>query len=380
MTQRYMRTVIISSSREQVPRPSVESEVVVSVRVRPSLRDSRGVTSVLMLALLVVMVLSLGLGAVSIGPDVTVGVLAHRMGLIGQGAWSAVESLIVWDYRAPRVLLAALVGAALALVGAILQALVRNPLADPWVLGVSSGAGLGAVATVLLAAGAGAVTSRSAGAAAGAAVATIAVFLLARQDGRLTPVRLVLSGVALSFLWGAATNYLVLTSDADEVFGVLYFLMGSLTAATWADIPVIAIILFAGALHAWARARPLTALLAGQETATALGLNTSRIRTEFLISTSVLTGAVVAVSGGIGFVGLLVPHVARMLVGADHRRMLPVALLLGAAFLVLADTCARTIAAPIELPIGIVTAAVGAPFFLWLMRRESPARRAGVGR
>ena len=316
-------------------------------------------------------VVSIGVGAVAVAPGTTIGVIGHRLGFWGQGGWTTVEEVIVWDYRVPRVLLAALVGA-------VLQAVVRNPLADPWVLGVSSGAGLGAVALVLASGTAVAGVPLAGGAAAGSALATTALFVLARRQGRLTPVRLVLAGVALSYLFSAGTSYLVLTSDANKVFGILYFLLGSVAEADRTDLLLPAIALLLGALHVLGRARALDALMTGDETAVALGVSADRVRGEMLLTTSVLTGVAVAVSGGIGFVGLVVPHITRMVVGAGHRRLLPTAVAGGAVFLVLADTVARTVAAPLELPIGVVTALVGAPFFLWLMRRDGAARRGGV--
>lgn len=336
---------------------------------------------VLALALAVSMVVAIGAGSVKVPIDTTVGVIWNRLTPFDvDGSWSAVQEQIVWQYRVPRVVLAAIVGGALALVGAILQAVVRNPLADPWVLGVSSGAGLGAVGLLL----AGWISvenaSLSIGAFIGAAVATTAVFLLSRQGGRMTPVRMVLTGVAMSYLFSAGTNYLVLTSEASEVFGVLYFLLGSVASAGWGDLALPLIVVLAGIVHALIRARALNALLGGDETATTLGVGVDRLRGELLLTTSVLTGVMVSVSGGIGFVGLVVPHVARLIVGAEHRRLLPVVVLCGATFLVLADLAARTLASPIELPIGVVTAVVGGPFFLWLMRRDGAARRGGLNR
>lgn len=323
-------------------------------------------------------VLSICVGAITVAPEATIRIIGHHAGLPVTTGWTAAQDVIVWSYRVPRALLAALVGGGLALVGVVLQAVVRNPLADPWVLGVSSGAGLGAVALVVIGGATAAGASLPAGAAAGAALATAALFVLARSQGRIAPVRLVLAGVALSYLFSAGTSYLVLTSGADKVFGILYFLLGSVAEADWGDLALPAVVLAAGTLHVLARARALDALTAGDETAVALGVSADGVRGEMLLTTSVLTGVAVAVSGGIGFVGLVVPHVARMLIGASHRRLLPVTVLGGALFLVLADTTARTAAAPLELPIGVVTALVGAPFFLWLMRRSGSARRGGM--
>lgn len=332
-------------------------------------------------ALLLAVVGAVSLGAVAIPARTTIGVVLDRLSTGSvEVSWPAVHDQIVWQYRLPRTLLAAAVGAGLAMVGAALQATVRNPLADPWVLGVSSGAGLGAVAALVL----GVVSARglgfSAAAFVGAACAMSLVFGMARFRGRLTPLRMVLTGVALSYLFSAATSYLVLTTDAEQVFGVLFFLLGNLGSATWSTLPVPYIVVTLAGVHLMARSRPMDALLAGEETAAALGVDTTRLRAELLLQTSLLTGIMVAVSGGIGFVGLVVPHISRLLVGASHRRMLPVAMLVGATFLVVVDLAARTIADPVELPVGIVTAILGVPFFLWLMRRSTAAQRGGLDR
>jgi iron complex transport system permease protein len=256
-----------------------------------------------------------------------------------------------------------------------MQALVRNPLAEPYLLGVSSGAGVGAVAVITLGAAAAGFTLSGA-AFAGALAAAVAVYLLARQGGVVAPTRLVLSGVALGSLLSAVTSYLTITTDAQNVFSILFFLLGSVAAATWPQLAVPAAALAIVFAFALLRSRSLNALQVGDETATALGVDVNRFRSQLLVACALLTGAVVAVSGGIGFVGLVAPHVSRIAVGADHRRMLPVAVLGGAVFLMAADLAARTAAAPTEIPIGIVTAAVGAPFFLWLMRR---GRASGAG-
>lgn len=326
-------------------------------------------------------VVSAGTGMVSVPPETTARVVAHKLlpGLV-EPTWTAVEAQIVWEYRLPRTLLAAIVGAGLALVGTTLQAVVRNPLADPWVLGVSSGAGLGAVASLVVAGAWFAVVPLPVAAFMGATCATALLFGLARRQGRLTPLRLVLSGVALSYLFSAATNYLVLTTDAERVFGVLFFLLGSVASAGWNDLAVPLAVVLAGLVHLTARVRALNALLAGDEAATSLGIHLDRLRGELLLLTSLMTGVMVAVSGGIGFVGLVIPHLSRLFVGADHRRLIPVAALVGAIFLVLVDLVARTVAAPVELPIGVVTAAIGAPFFLWLMRRRNAERKGGLSR
>jgi iron complex transport system permease protein len=330
-------------------------------------------------ALVAVLVLSGATGTV----DVTVvesfqliaGHLLPGMSWMSDGSLTPLQDQAVWRFRLPRTLLAGIAGAGLALAGALMQALVRNPLAEPYLLGVSAGAGVGAVAVITL--GATAVGLTLSGAAfAGALASAVAVYLLARQGGVIAPTRLILAGVALGSLLSAVTSYLTITTEAQNVFSILFFLLGSVAAATWGQLAVPAAVLGVVWVFALLRSRSLNALQVGDETATALGVDVNRFRSQLLVACALLTGAVVAVSGGIGFVGLVVPHISRIAVGSDHRRMLPVAVLGGAVFLMAADLAARTVAAPTEIPIGIVTAAVGAPFFLWLMRR---GRAAGAG-
>jgi iron complex transport system permease protein len=277
---------------------------------------------------------------------------------------------IVWELRLPRVLLAMLVGAALTTVGVVVQALARNALADPFLLGVSSGASVGAVSVLLFAAlsGLGAY-ALTAGGFLGALVAVVVVFLLAQRGGRLDPVRLVLTGVSVSFCCEAITGLLVFTSDPRAAQRVLFWLLGSCARATWPMLAVPAVVLLAGVVVLLLRAGPLNALAAGAETAVTLGVDVRRLRWLLFAVASLLTGAAVAAAGVIGFVGLVLPHLVRLLVGTDHRRVLPVGVLLGGTFLVWADLLARTVAAPSEIPVGVITAGIGGPVFLALLRR-----------
>ncbi|GGR22233.1 FecCD family ABC transporter permease [Agromyces mediolanus] len=334
-------------------------------------------------AVLALLVVSAATGTVPVtlgdASRLVAGHLLPGLPWMSDGSLTPLQDQAVWQFRLPRALLAGLAGAGLALAGAIMQAIVRNPLAEPYILGVSSGASVGAVLVIVL--GSAAVGGLTLGAAAfvGALAASIAVALVARRRGSLSPTRMVLSGVALGSLFSAITSYLTITTDAQNVVSVLFFLLGSVSAATMPTLIAPAIALVVAGIHVGLRSRAMNALLTGDESATALGLHVSRLRGELLLSSALLTGAIVSVSGGIGFVGLVVPHVARILVGSDHRRMLPVAVLGGAAFLMLADLLARTVAAPTEIPLGILTALVGAPFFLWLMHRDSAAQ-AGLER
>ncbi|MGP4110812.1 FecCD family ABC transporter permease [Streptomyces sp. 4N509B] len=335
----------------------------------------------LVLAILATVVVSGATGPAEVGvadtARVVIGHLVPGAPWMSDGSITQLQDQAVWQFRLPRTLLAGLAGAGLALAGTLMQAAVRNPLAEPYVLGVSAGAGVGAVAVITLGSSAVGGLPLSGAAFLGALGATAAVYLLARQHGVLAPTRMILAGVALGSLLSAVTSYLTLTTEAQNVFSVLFFLLGSVSAATMDQLAVPALALATVTLFALAKARTLNALLVGDESATALGVNVNRLRGHLVIAASLLTGSVVAVSGGIGFVGLVIPHTARILVGADHRRMLPVAVLGGALFLMVADVLARTVAEPTEIPIGIVTAVVGAPCFLWLIR-QGRAARAGM--
>jgi iron complex transport system permease protein len=325
----------------------------------------------LSLVLLTSVPVAIGLGPVSIPPGTVAGILGHHLFGVPDVTWSPAEDNVVWLVRAPRVLLAVVVGAALAISGVALQALVRNVLAEPYLLGISAGASTGAALTLLFGVGAALGAGSLAGSAfIGAVAATAVVFALARGSGRITAVRLLLAGVAVGYVLNAATSFLIFASDTPEgARAVLFWLLGSLTRAQWSGVLIAgALTLFAFVvLVMWSRR--LDALNFGDDTAHALGSPPARVRAQALVVVAVCVAAAVAVSGGIGFVGLIVPHVARLCVGGVHRRLLPVAALIGASFLVWADVVARLAFAPRELPLGIVTAVVGAPFLAILVRR-----------
>ncbi|MDX3693776.1 iron ABC transporter permease [Streptomyces europaeiscabiei] len=329
----------------------------------------------LILGLALLLLLSLvggtGLGAAGIGwPDVLRFLWA---GLTGGTvhAGDAASYTIVWEIRLPRVVLGAVVGAGLASVGVAVQAIVRNALGDPFVLGISSGAAVGANAVILLGAFAGlGIWALSASAFLSALAAMVLVYAVARSPHGLTPLRLVLTGTALAYGFEAVTTVMVFGAARGEAArSALMWLLGSLGGATWAQVPLVAVTVAAGWAWLRRRAESLNALAMGDETSAALGVRPERLRRELFLVTAAVTGTVVAVSGAIGFVGLMVPHVVRMLVGADHRRVLAVAPLVGAVLLVWADVLSRLLLAPAELPVGVITAVVGVPAFLVLMRR-----------
>ncbi|MFD4407261.1 FecCD family ABC transporter permease [Nocardia sp. NPDC058499] len=321
--------------------------------------------------LVVVAIAGILVGSVGIDAATAVRILAHRItgpGLV-EPDWTRSQDLIIADTRVPRVLLAGVVGAGLALAGTTIQAVVRNPLAGPGVLGVSSGAAVGAVTVLRFGLGTPAVLLPLA-AFLGALAAIFVVLAVAGRRGSVEPARLVLAGTAVSAVLSALTSLMVLTSPDESLAAqVLQWTLGGFGGARWDRLVVPAIVLVVSCAVLVPLARNLNVMLAGEEGATALGLDVRRLRFGLIVLCAVLTGALVAVSGVIGFVGLMIPHIARMLVGSDHRRVLPVAVLVGAMFTIAADLAARTVMIPEEIPVGIVTALVGGPFFVWLLRR-----------
>ncbi|MFE2037804.1 FecCD family ABC transporter permease [Streptomyces scopuliridis] len=317
-------------------------------------------------ALATAVVAGLALGSVRIPPGQVITILTG-------GADPSPFRTIVLDVRLPRVLLGVIVGAGLAVVGTVLQALVRNRLADPFLLGISSGASAGAVLVMVLGIGGGITTTVAmpAAAFAGSLLALALVYGLARRRGTMTGGRLVLAGVAVAYILSALTTLILIVSARPEHFQeAMYWTFGGLGSARWSTLLLPAIVLTLGTALLMALARPLDLLLAGEEGATVLGLDTSRFRAAVFVLASLVTGVMVAASGAVGFIGLLVPHAARMAVGASHRALLPVAALGGAVVLVVADLAARTVAAPQDVPVGVLTALTGGPAFLWLMRRR----------
>ncbi|MEO3755522.1 iron ABC transporter permease [Streptomyces sp. B6B3] len=328
------------------------------------------------LALLAVLVAStvvaIGLGPAVISPADTARYLWAALTGGSLAADELTEYQIIWQVRTPRVLLAVVVGAGLSVVGVAVQALVRNALADPFVLGVSSGASVGAVAvTVFGVLGSFGVYALSAGAFAGALAASALVYAASYSRAGLTPLRLVLTGIAMAYGFQALMSLLVyLAPDGEATHAVLFWTLGGLGAATWGSLPAVAALTAVGILLLHRRARALDAMALGDETAASLGVDTAAVRRALFVLTSLMTGAMVAVSGAIGFVGLVLPHLVRILVGAGHARVLVLAPLVGGIFMVWADLVARTLAAPRELPLGVVTALVGVPVFVALMRRR----------
>ncbi|MFE3743588.1 FecCD family ABC transporter permease [Streptomyces sp. NPDC059134] len=315
----------------------------------------------------------LAIGSVPVPPGQVWGIVTHALGADWTEAdWSGARETIVLTVRAPRVLLGAVTGAGLAVVGTALQALLRNPLAEPYLLGVSSGASLGAVSVIVFGVGFLGPLSLSGAAFAGALGALLLVYLTARTGGRITSTRLVLSGVAIAAVLTAVLDLLLLTTDrGNETRAVLAWTLGGLGGVGWSTLLLPALAVLLGIAVLLVQSRNLNLLLAGEEAATTMGLDVARFRARMFVLLSLVTGVLVAAAGPIGFVGLILPHTVRLFVGGDHRRVLPTAALAGAVFLIWADIAARTVAAPLEIPVGVLTALCGGPFFLWLMRRDA---------
>lgn len=281
-------------------------------------------------------------------------------------------ALIVNTLRLPRVIQSALVGASLAVSGAVFQALLRNPLADPYILGISGGASVGAVATVVFGIAARSIWSIPVAAFLGAIVAILLVLRLAATVGRSLDTRiLLLSGVILGAFFNAIILLFLTFADLESFRSAMFWMMGSNAGATWAGVTMLAVYSGVSFCIFVALARPLNLMAIGEETASFLGVSPQKTKIIAYGGASLLTAAAVSVSGTIGFVGLVVPHFVRLLWGNDYRFVLPASALLGATGLVLADTLARTIVKPTELPIGVVTVLIGVPFFVWLLRRRS---------
>ena len=326
----------------------------------------------LLAAAAVSFVISLTFGSVAYDAiDVWDVVVAHIGIIPGDDVFGSTIDSVVWSLRAPRGLLALIVGAGLALAGVVMQTLVRNPLADPYLLGVSSGASVGATAVITI----GVFTSFglyaiSVGALFGALAATAIVYLITLAQGGLTPLRLILTGVVASSAFSALASFLVFKAqDARAAQGVMFWMLGSVVGAQWDRLLLPALVVLAAFLILMFMSNPLDAMAAGPDTAAALGVNVERLRQILFFIQALLVGAMVAVAGGIGFVGLVIPHLARIMVGSLHRRLLPIAMVLGAVFMVWVDVIARIAAPPQEIPLGVVTGVLGAPLFLLLMGR-----------
>jgi iron complex transport system permease protein len=325
-------------------------------------------TSVVALALVVAIAVTIGPAGISLA-EVTRSIAGH-LGLPGGGGVPLLTDSIVWQLRLPRVLTAGAVGAGLALSGVVMQSITRNPLADPYLLGLSSGASLGAVAVLILGVG----FALPAAAFLGALAALVATLSIARVGGTITPGRAVLSGLAIAQLAAAGTSFVIFWSaKGDSYREILNWLLGSVAGASWTSVGIAAAALAIVGTGLVLASTRLDAFVFGDTAAASLGINVNATRWALRAAVALLTGAMVSVSGSIGFVGLILPHLIRGLAGPGHLRLLPLAAVAGAAFLITADTLARTVFDPRELPVGIVTAFIGVPVFIALIKGRKSA-------
>lgn len=340
-------------------------------------RSPRTFFAVLSILLLGAMILATGLGFIAVSPTEVVQALLARAGLFNEAAVQSTSTVIIVDVRLPRILTAALVGGGLAVAGGVFQAILLNPLADPYTLGISSGAAFGASSAIILAifgVSLPAFLTIPSFAFVGALATLAAVFYLANGDSRLSSNTLILAGIIVAAILSAAIGFIKYLAD-EEVGIIIFWLMGSFVGKSWADVGRLALILLPCLLYIGYYGRDLNIMALGGKTADTLGVDSASLRKRLLISSSLVTAACVAVSGVIGFVGLIVPHLLRMILGPDNRLLLPAAFLTGALLLLLADTITRAVL-PHEIPIGILTALIGGPFFCAIFRR----RQLGVSR
>ena len=334
---------------------------------------------ILAAAAIVSMVTAAGLGPVSVSPGETVRILLGRIPLIGgiiPETWEPLEQNIILGLRLARVCLGMVVGASLAVCGVTMQALVRNELADPFILGVSNGAAAFATLGMLFGAFSFLGTySLSISAFIGSAVTIIFVYTISRVRGRINITQLLLSGVAISMIMDGVTNVITLSApNALGLHNAEFWMAGSLAGARWAYLTLPLAVLVLCMLVLMLNYRGLNLLLLGDESAGVLGVNVRRLQKLLVIVASLMAGVTIAVSGSIGFVGLMVPHFTRMIVGGDHKKVLPVSALLGGILVVWVDVAARTVIAPEELPVGILTAIIGGPIFIWMLKRSNRGR------
>lgn len=346
---------------------------------RGRMSASRGAEFAVLLTAIVLLAAAI-LGSFAIGPlklpasDV-VHVVAAQLGLADSGDLSRRDIAVVWDLRLPRILMACVVGASLAVAGAALQGLFGNVLADPGVIGVSSGASLGAVAAIVVGADMLGRWTITVAAFAGGCLATAIIYALARGDRSGATTTMLLVGIAIGAACAAATGFFTYISDSTQLEQLIFWQMGSLARVSWPELAPALPAFVIGLIGLLTLARPLDLLALGERQARHLGVDVHRVRLLLIVLGALLVGSAVAFAGAVGFVGLVIPHIVRLMIGPGHRWLLPVAAVLGALLIVIADTAARTLDPPLEIPLGLFTAAIGAPFFLWLIQRQRPKVR-----
>jgi len=326
--------------------------------------------SLLCIGLFGVIILGIMIGPVQIHPFTIVNIFLHKLGFNVEQTWSNIVETIVLDVRTPRVIMAAFVGACLAVAGAAMQGLFKNPMAEPYILGMSQGAAVGAALVIVLGISFFGGFSLQAMAFIGALLTIFIVYGIARVEGKVPVETLLLAGVAMGAFLYAVVGFLKFISSDVALRDIVLWLMGSFASAKWDGILQIFFPMLISIIGIFALAKELNAMQFGENTASYVGVNVEKTKKIILVFSSLLTAAAVAYCGIIGFVGLIIPHIVRILIGADHHILIPASALTGAIFLALADTFARTIIAPTELPVGIVTALIGGPYFIYLLRRK----------
>ncbi len=316
-------------------------------------------------ALILAMLLAASVGAVTIPVSEIVTATARKLGL-GVGATAGTADAVLWGIRVPRIVLGAIVGLGLGAAGAVYQGVFRNPLADPQLLGIAPGAALGAA----LGATAGGLYATLAGGAAGGVLAALGIRRIGGRFAEADPTRMILVGVAVGAVLSAWVGFVVFASDRARVPPVEFWLLGSLTGATWRAVVVSALVVSGGAALLALSWRKLDLLALGHREARHLGVDVDSVTTVVMVATGAMVGVSVGAVGVVAFVGLVAPHVVRPFTGPSNRRLVPAAALTGALFVVLADVAARTLFAPVEIPVGLLTAAIGGPFFIWLIMRR----------
>ncbi len=322
----------------------------------------------LVIALVIAVVAAAGIGAFPISPGEVITSILRKLGISSTVGDQTAEA-VLWDIRLPRIALSVLVGAALGCAGAAMQGTFANPLAEPGIVGVSAGASLGAVIAIVAGATALGTWSLPAAAFAGGLATVVGVYVTARADGRTEVITLVLTGVAVNAMVGAFIGLATFLSDDSQLRSITFWTLGSMAQASWAKVAVVAPLVVLGVAASLVMSRQLDLLALGERQAGHLGVDVERLRIVMLAVIALLTAGAVAVSGMVLFVGLVIPHLIRMIAGPTHRVLIPASALAGALVLVLADLTARTIAAPQELPLGVLTSLVGSPFFFWQLRR-----------
>ncbi len=334
------------------------------------------IITILVLMILISIPLCIFFGSVSIPLNETMHIFASKLSLTELSEEIKLGRVhILWNLRFPRVLLAIIVGGGLAVTGVAIQALTKSPLANPYILGVSSGASTAATIVLLLGLNIFGTYSLALSAFGGAFLALVLVYSISIVRGRTSSVRLLLSGIAVSMVLSALTNFIVILAPRSEsIRTALFWMMGGLGYARWDTIFLPACVAISGAILIYTLSRTLNSLSLGDETAVVLGVNVHKTRKRLLLIVSVIAGTLVAISGSIGFVGLVIPHITRFIFGSDHKIVTPVSFLLGALFLMWMDVIARTLLSPQEIPIGILTSLCGGPFFIYLLRNKSEVK------